>query len=76
MIIVHQDKKAIYNFSNLTAIVVVPSFDEGYYLVRGNALSGIYTLGTYPNEKRAMDILDKIVTSAGLGMYVYAMPKK
>lgn len=76
MIIVNQDKKSIYNFDNLVSITIVPDTDNEEYRVRCVDILGGTTLGRYATEKRAMDVLDKIVNAAGLGMYTYVMPKK
>lgn len=76
MIIVNQDKTSIHNLDNLVSISVRPNSDDGKYRVKCTDIIGSITLGTYSTEKRAIDILDKIVNAAGLGMYVYVMPKK
>lgn len=76
MLIVNQDKKSIHNLDNLVSISVRPNSDDGTYRVKCMDIMGAITLGTYVTEKRAIDVLDKIVNAAGLGMYVYVMPKK
>lgn len=76
MIIVSQDKKSIYNFDNLVAIKVESDSDNEKHRVRCLDTLGATTIGTYSTEKRALDVLDKIVNAAGLGMYTYVMPKK
>ena len=75
MIIISQDKKMLANFENIVSITIV-SFenDHSVYAISGDLENLI--LGTYPTEKRAMDVLDKIVNARGLGMYAYQMPKK
>lgn len=76
MIIVNQDKRSIHNLDNLMSISVRPNSDDEKYRVKCTDILGAVTLGVYATEKRAIEVLNKIVNSAGLGMYVYDMPQK
>ena len=60
MIIVSQDKKAIYNFDNISSIQI-EECNGTYNLIVYDQINDRDSLGTYETEERAKEVLQEII---------------
>ena len=60
MIIVSQDKKAIYNFNNISSIQIEES-NIAYELIVYDQINDRDSLGTYETRERAREVLEEII---------------
>ena len=60
MIIVSQDKKAIYNFDNISSIQI-EGCNGTYNLIVYDQINDRDSLGTYETEERAIQVLGEII---------------
>ena len=88
MIIVSQDKKAIYNFDNVISLQIEPTLKE-YTIEVYDAINDGSSLGIYSSEERAKEVLQEIISKYKTTLYnsktnetivnvpkVYEMPTK
>ena len=63
MIIVSQNKMTIYNFDNINSIFI--NSDNEIRIIDNNYIEGYYgdLLGLYKTEKRAKEVLQKLIQS-------------
>ena len=72
MLIRSQDKEALLNFNNLTAIYM-KKIDKDFAIVY-NDFEDVYTLGKYSTKAKAIKVLDMLQEAYVNGHIDYQMP--